>query len=73
MCILRNLSYRLEAEVAPEVKYGAGDDWRSRGLGGGQFRRKTPEEGKKKKKGKGREVRRWMFTVAFGSCALFSV
>ncbi|XP_063685934.1 catenin delta-2-like isoform X3 [Bolinopsis microptera] len=56
VCILRNLSYRLEAEVAPEVKYGAGDDWRSRGLGGGQFRRKTPEEGKKKKKGKGREV-----------------
>ena len=57
MCILRNLSYRLEAEVAPEVKYGAGEDWRSRGLGGGQFRRKTPDEGKKKKKGKGREVR----------------
>ncbi|KAL5266517.1 hypothetical protein ACHWQZ_G003780 [Mnemiopsis leidyi] len=56
VCILRNLSYRLEAEVAPEVKYGAGEDWRSRGLGGGQFRRRTPEEGKKKKKGKTRDV-----------------
>jgi hypothetical protein len=72
VCILRNLSYRLEAEVAPEVKYGAGDDWRSRGLGGGQFRRRTPDEGKKKKKGKGRDVRTLDFTEFTRHCSSFA-
>eukprot|EP00116_Pleurobrachia_bachei_P001234 sb/3461496/ len=50
VCILRNLSYRLDNEVPPEIKYGQNDDWRSRGLGGGQFRRKV-EDGTGKKKG----------------------
>ncbi|KAL5267729.1 hypothetical protein ACHWQZ_G004690 [Mnemiopsis leidyi] len=51
VCILRNLSYRLESEVSPEHKYGQVEDWRSRGLGGGQFKRKDPgDEPIKKKK-----------------------
>ena len=53
VCILRNLSYRLESEVSPEHKYGQVEDWRSRGLGGGQFKRKDPgDEPVKKKKSK---------------------
>ena len=50
MGILRNLSYRLDSEVSPEHKYGQTDDWRSKGLGGGQFKRKDPGDDLVKKK-----------------------
>ena len=43
-------------QVAPEVKYWCTDDWRSRGLGGGMFRRNPGLEESKKKKMKGKEV-----------------
>ena len=50
MGILRNLSYRLDSEVSPEHKYGQTDDWRSKGLGGGQFKRKEMGDDIVKKK-----------------------
>ena len=37
-------------QVSPEQKYGEKEDWRSRGLGGGQFNLRREEENRKKKK-----------------------
>lgn len=50
VCILRNLSYRLESEVTAEQKYGQVEDWRNKGLGGGTFRQKGEENVSKRKK-----------------------
>lgn len=48
-------------QVSPEIKYGEKEDWRSRGLGGGQYRRRAAQSEEKKgkrgsKKGKVKDV-----------------